>query len=133
MFYISKTKAAFNPANTNTPDTFVSRGYDTREEAAEALEVIEAINTMLAEKSNLCIIEHDQNKIGAQHPNNCKEYVLPSNFYENGKQTPYFGVPTTRYAKRKFANWPELWHNTKANYYCYNGACTFPFLLWISK
>lgn len=62
MFYISKTKAAFNPANTNTPDTFVSRGYDTREEAAEALEVIEAINTMLAEKSNLCIIEHDQNK-----------------------------------------------------------------------
>jgi hypothetical protein len=76
MFYISKTKAAFNPANTNTPDTFVSRGYDTREEAAEALEVIEAINTMLAEKSNLCIIEHDQNKIGAQHPNNCKNKKL---------------------------------------------------------
>ena len=66
MFYISKTKAAFNPANTNTPDTFVSRGYDTREEAAEALEVIEAINTMLAEKSNLCIVEHDQNKMPTQ-------------------------------------------------------------------
>jgi len=66
MFYISKTKAAFNPANTNTPDTFVSRGYDTREEAAEALEVIEAINTMLAEKSNLCIIEHDPNKMPTQ-------------------------------------------------------------------
>ena len=61
MFYISKTKA-----NTNTPDTFVSRGYDTREEAAEALEVIEAINTMLAEKSNLCIIEHDPNKMPTQ-------------------------------------------------------------------
>ena len=66
MFYISETKATFNPANTNTPDTFVSRGYDTREEAAEALEVIEAINTMLAEKSNLCIVEHDQNKMPTQ-------------------------------------------------------------------
>jgi hypothetical protein len=31
QYCISKTKAAFNPANTNTPDTFVSRGYDTRE------------------------------------------------------------------------------------------------------
>jgi hypothetical protein len=66
MFYISKTKAAFNPANTNTPDTFVSRGYDTREEAAEALEVIEAINTMLAEKSDLCVIQHDPNKMPTQ-------------------------------------------------------------------
>ena len=66
MFYVSKTKHAFNPASTNTPDTFISRGYDTREEAAEALEVIEAIDTMLAEKSNLCIIEHDLNKMPTQ-------------------------------------------------------------------
>ena len=67
MFYISKTKAAFNPANTNTPDTFVSRGYDTREEAAEALEVIEAIDNMLAEdKSNLCIISYNTNKMPTQ-------------------------------------------------------------------
>ena len=49
MFYISKTKAAFNPCDTNTPDTFVSRGYDTREEAAEALEVIEAIGLQVCE------------------------------------------------------------------------------------
>ncbi len=67
MFYISKTKAAFNPCDTNTPDTFVSRGYDTREEAAEALEVIEAIDNMLAEdKSNLCIISYNPNKMPTQ-------------------------------------------------------------------
>lgn len=66
QYYISKTKAAFNPCDTNTPDTFVSRGYDTREEAAEALEVIEAIDTMFAEKSDICIIQHDPNKMPSQ-------------------------------------------------------------------
>ena len=66
QYYISKTKAAFNPCDTNTPDTFVSRGYDTREEAAEALEVIEAIDTMFAEKSDICIIQHDPNKMPTQ-------------------------------------------------------------------
>jgi hypothetical protein len=68
-FYISKTKNAFNPCDTNTPDTFVSRGYDTREEAAEALEIFEAFDDMLKEpKRNYCIIEHDPNKMPTQRP-----------------------------------------------------------------
>ena len=59
MFYISKTKAAFNPANTNTPDTFVSRGYDTREEA-------KAVLATMPFDSDLCVIQHDPNKMPTQ-------------------------------------------------------------------
>jgi hypothetical protein len=58
QYYISKTKAAFNPANTNTPDTFVSRGYDTREEA-------KAVLATMPFDSDLCVIQHDPNKIYA--------------------------------------------------------------------
>ena len=61
QYYISKTKAAFNPANTNTPDTFVSRGYDTREEAKSVL-------ATMPFDSDLCIIQHDPNKTPTQRP-----------------------------------------------------------------
>ncbi len=37
-FYISKTNtAATDPCRTNTSDTFVTKGYDTREQAFEAM------------------------------------------------------------------------------------------------
>ena len=52
MFYISKTKAAFNPCDTNTPDTFISRGFASREEAKEHLDTLFIDN-------ELCIVEHD--------------------------------------------------------------------------
>lgn len=59
MFYISATKATFNPCDTNTPDTFISRGYDTREEAKKHLDTLFIDN-------ELCIIEHDPNKMPTQ-------------------------------------------------------------------
>jgi len=55
QYYISKTKVAFNPANTNTPDTFVSRGYDTKEEA-------KAVLATMPFDSDLCIIMHNPDK-----------------------------------------------------------------------
>ena len=59
MFYISKTKAAFNPCDTNTPDTFISRGFASREEAKEHLDTLFIDN-------ELYIVEHDPNKMPTQ-------------------------------------------------------------------
>ena len=59
-FYISKTNtAATDPCRTNTPDTFVSRGYDTREEA-------KAVLATMPFDSDLCVIQHDPNKMPTQ-------------------------------------------------------------------
>ena len=59
-YYISKTnKNASDPCRTNTSDTFVSRGYDTREEAKSVL-------ATMPFDSDLCIIQHDPNKTPTQ-------------------------------------------------------------------
>ena len=60
MFYVSKTKHAFNPCDTNTPDTFVTAGYNTKEEAAEQMAGIVVYDKMFSkEPSRYCVIEHE--------------------------------------------------------------------------
>jgi len=61
LFYISETKATFNPAETNTPDTFISRGYDTYEEAKCELEKM-PFNRFLR------VVEHIAPELGQPSP-----------------------------------------------------------------
>ena len=59
MFYVSKTKNSFNPCDTNTPDTFVTRGFDTEDEAF-------AVLATMPFDSDLRVIQYNANKMPTQ-------------------------------------------------------------------
>ncbi len=63
QYYISKTKNAFNPCDTNTPDTFVSRGYDTENEAFAVLSKVDRKTY-----GDYCIVEYTPPKLEKSSP-----------------------------------------------------------------